>query len=61
MYEKHIFSQALYEKPRKMKGMRNILIHQYGNVDDGIVKACLKSEFLRDAREFVSLVAKRFD
>ena len=35
--EKHIMSNTLIKKLRMMKKFRNVLVHQYGNVDDKLV------------------------
>jgi len=35
--EKKTFSKEVIELVRNMKGLRNILVHKYGEIDDGIV------------------------
>ena len=45
-------------KLSEAKGMRNILAHEYGKVDDEIVFNALKNELDRDVREFVGFVKK---
>jgi len=41
---------------RKEKKMKNIISHQYGNIDDEIVFEAIKEELGRDARAFVESV-----
>ncbi|MBI5332125.1 MAG: DUF86 domain-containing protein [Candidatus Aenigmarchaeota archaeon] len=42
--EKHIMSNKLIKKLRMMKKFRNILVHQYGKVDDSLVYKNLVSK-----------------
>jgi len=48
----------LAHKFREAKGMRNLLAHQYGKIDDEIVYSSLKSEFLKDVEEFIKNIEK---
>lgn len=50
--ENKIISSALSRKLQMAKGMRNILAHQYGKIDDELVFHALKDELERDALEF---------
>ncbi len=54
--ENKIIPEALAEKLRNAKGMRNILAHQYGKTDDEIVFNAIKEELGRDAGEFVKKI-----
>ncbi|MFH0836844.1 MAG: HepT-like ribonuclease domain-containing protein, partial [Candidatus Aenigmatarchaeota archaeon] len=42
--EKHIISKNLIKKIRIMKKFRNVLVHQYGMIDDRIVYNNLRSK-----------------
>lgn len=50
-----IISQSMGEVVRTMKGLRNILVHQYGKIDDMIVYEILNEE-LDDIMEFCSRI-----
>jgi len=55
--EKEI-SKALGDRLKAAKGMRNILAHQYGQVDDEIVFEAITREIITDAKEFISGIEK---
>ncbi len=46
-----IFSTQMRDTMRKMKGFRNILVHEYGHVNDAIVYQTVTAE-LNDFAEF---------
>ncbi len=48
-----IISLELSEKLKDAKGMRNIISHQYGNVDDEIVFKSITQEIEQDVEEFI--------
>ncbi len=39
----HVISPATREKLRAMKGLRNILVHEYGRIDDRLVFEALST------------------
>lgn len=53
-----IINPELAVKLKEAKGMRNILAHQYGTVDDEIVFRSITEEIGRDTREFIKCVKK---
>jgi uncharacterized protein YutE (UPF0331/DUF86 family) len=53
--ERGVVTQAIAESMRQAVGFRNVLVHEYVDVDDGIVVARLAD--LRDLRAFTSSVA----
>ncbi len=55
--KKKIFSKKLTGKLREMKGLRNILVHRYGSVDNEIVYDSLSRE-LKDFHEFIDYILK---
>jgi len=57
LLEKKIFSKKVLDLARDMKGMRNILIHKYGKVDDDLVYEHLQ-EHLDDFRLLIKAVDK---
>ncbi len=56
LLENKIIDDALTAKLRNAKGMRNIIAHQYGKIDDGVVFAALTEELERDALKFIRAV-----
>lgn len=48
-----LISENLVEKLKAAKGMRNIIAHEYGSIDDELVFESIKNELTADAREFV--------
>ena len=53
-----IISVQLAEKLKDAKGMRNIIAHEYGSIDDEIVFHSITEELEEDAREFVREIKK---
>jgi len=53
-----VISAALATGLKEAKGMRNILAHEYGVVDDRLVFHAITDEILRDAHEFVAALRK---
>ena len=53
-----IISNELAIKLKDAKGMRNILSHQYGKVDDKIVFESLKEQLIRNIEEFIQQIKK---
>ncbi|AJF62901.1 MAG: hypothetical protein QT11_C0001G0765 [archaeon GW2011_AR20] len=53
-----IINIDLANKLRNMKGMRNIIAHQYGDVDDKIMYATISKGLSRDVKTFLKLVNK---
>jgi len=53
-----IIEEILATKLKEAKGMRNILAHQYGRVDDELVFASINEELNRDVTDFVLAIKK---
>ncbi|MBU2637567.1 MAG: DUF86 domain-containing protein [Nanoarchaeota archaeon] len=53
-----IIEEELAERLRNAKGMRNIIAHQYGSVDDEIVFHSITEELIEDAESFLKCVRK---
>lgn len=51
-------SNNLAERLSDAKGMRNILAHEYGKVNDEIVFEAIKNELIDDAQEFIKQIKK---
>ena len=58
LLENGIIDSSLENKLRNTKGMRNIISHQYGKIDDEIVFAAISQELDNDAREFIKSIKK---
>ena len=56
--EEKIISDSLAEKLKDAKGMRNILAHEYGNIDDEIVFHSITKELQLDVGEFIGNVKR---
>lgn len=53
LLENKIIDEELYKKLKQAKGMRNILAHQYGTINDEIVFEAITEDLEKDAREFI--------
>ncbi|MBI2130320.1 DUF86 domain-containing protein [Candidatus Woesearchaeota archaeon] len=53
LLEGKIIDDGLAARLKNAKGMRNIISHQYGNIDDEIVFEAIDKELSRDIKEFV--------
>ena len=56
--EEKIISDSLKEKLKDAKGMRNILAHEYGKIDDEIVFESIKEQLIPDVGEFIKQIKK---
>ena len=54
----NLIDSGLVENLKKAKGMRNILAHEYGEVDDVVVFNAITEELIKDVREFIKLIEK---
>lgn len=58
LLENKVINDALAKKLRHAKGMKNIIAHQYGRIDDEIVFAAINEELDKDVREFIRVVSE---
>lgn len=58
LLENKIIDNDLASKLKNAKGMRNIISHQYGKVDDEIVFEAITEELDKDVREFIGCTEK---
>ena len=58
LLENRIISDELEIKLKNAKGMKNIISHQYGKIDDEIVFEAITHELEKDVRKFVEIVEK---
>ena len=53
LFENKIIVASLAAKLKKAKGMKNIISHQYGKIDDEIVFESITEELEKDVVEFI--------
>jgi len=58
LFKEEIISKKLCEKLKEAKGMRNIIAHEYGTVDDEIVFHSITEELEKDVKEFIGEIKK---
>ena len=58
LLENNIIDSDLAARLKNAKGMKNIISHQYGKIDDEIVFEAITQELERDVRNFISVVEK---
>lgn len=51
-----LIPKGLSEKLKEAKGMRNVIAHEYGKINDELVFEAVSEEIGRDVREFVKCV-----
>ena len=56
LLENNIINKNICLKLKDIKGMRNIIIHQYGEIDNLIVFENLTKELLTDTQEFLNII-----
>lgn len=56
--QEEIISEELALKLRKAKGMRNIIVHEYGEIDDKLVFQVVSSKIQLDTEEFLNEIKK---
>lgn len=56
--EKKILSEITSKKMQEAKGMRNLIVHQYGDVDDEIVFHTITEELFLDINQFIAEIEK---
>ena len=56
LLEYKIINEELYKKLKQAKGMRNILAHEYGRIDDETVFKAITEELEKDVRDFIDNV-----
>ena len=58
LVKEKIISEKLAEKLRDAKGMRNIIAHEYGKIDDEIIFEAITTELEKDIEEFIEDIKK---
>src|SRR3989344_671133 len=60
LQESGLIEPSIAQKMRNVKGMRNIIAHQYGTIDDEVIFHSVKEELGKDALAFSERIRKRF-
>lgn len=53
-----VISESLHNRLKKVKGMRNIIIHQYEKIDDDLVYNVIKNNLFNDVDEYLNSIKK---
>jgi uncharacterized protein YutE (UPF0331/DUF86 family) len=56
LFEREILSENLAEKLKEAKGMRNVIVHEYGEVDDALVFESIANELKEDTENFLNQI-----
>lgn len=56
--ENNIIQKELAFRLKDAKGMRNIIAHEYGEIDDELVFNSIKYELINDVNEFIEAIRK---
>jgi len=56
--ENSIISKELSNKLKAAKGMRNIIAHEYGKIDDEIIFEAVTEQLVGDTKEFIGEIKK---
>lgn len=59
LFEAGIISEEISEKMQDAKGMRNIIAHEYGEINDELVFYAVTEELIDDVRKFLEELNER--
>lgn len=59
LFDNKMIPKEVYKKMKQAKGMRNVLAHQYGIVDDKIVFEAMTKELENDVHLFLTSLKKQ--
>lgn len=58
LFEKSLIRKETANKMKKAKGMRNIIAHQYGKIDDELVFESITEELIKDVETYLKDILK---
>ena len=58
LFQEKIISDELCKKLKNAKGMRNIIAHEYGKIDDELVFESITKEIIEDVQELIKQILK---
>ncbi|NOZ81038.1 MAG: DUF86 domain-containing protein [DPANN group archaeon] len=56
LLDNHIIDRTLAQRLKQAKGMRNIIVHEYGKIDDSIIFRSITDELEKDVRSFLKRI-----
>ncbi len=59
LFEESIIPEKLVIKLKDAKGMRNIIAHEYGSIDDSLVFEAISEQLIEDVKEFISEIKRK--
>ena len=59
LFKHNLISFELSEKLKDAKRMRNVIVHEYGKIDDPLVYHSLTEELINDVLEFVKCIKEK--
>ncbi len=59
LFEEKIISETLAKKLKDAKGMRNVIAHEYGRIDDEIVFETVTEQLIPDVNEFIKDIKRK--
>ncbi len=59
LFEGGIISESVCEKMRDAKGMRNIIAHEYGEIDNKLVFHAVTEELIQDVKKFLDEINEK--
>ncbi len=60
LFENKIISENVYIKMKNAKGMRNIIAHRYGELDDNLIFESITKNLITDANKFTEEIQNKF-
>lgn len=60
LLENKIINEQLAKQLKNAKGMRNILAHQYGNIDDSIIFEALTNNLEKDVQNLLKSIKEHY-
>ncbi len=61
LVKEKIISKELATRLKEAKGMRNLISHQYGNIDDKIVFKSITEELPTDIKNYINIIKTKFN
>lgn len=59
--QEKIISEQLAKKLKEAKGMRNIIAHEYGKIDDEIVFEAVTEQLEKDIKDFIEIIKEDYN
>lgn len=56
LFKDNIISKEIAEKLKSAKGMRNVIVHEYGEIDDALIFHSVSEDLNNDAKNFIKSI-----